>query len=100
MPPKFLRELRRRRDYVHARIAGLKGWSAVPAAGGFFAFARVAGVRDSIAFATGLLENAHVVVLPGAVFGKAGEGHIRISYGVAGIPRLEAAFDRIARLAG
>jgi aspartate/methionine/tyrosine aminotransferase len=93
--PAYLRELRGRRDYVQERLEGMRGWSAVPAAGGFFTFIRVAGMKDSIAFANRLLERAHVLMLPGRIFGKAGEGHIRLSYGVADIARLKLAFDRL-----
>ncbi len=96
--PAYLRELRRRRDYVQKRIAEIPGWTAVPAAGGFFTFVRVEGCTDSIRFAFSLLEEKHVLVLPGRIFGEAGEGHVRISYGVAGIVELREAFDRFADL--
>jgi aspartate/methionine/tyrosine aminotransferase len=93
--PAYLRELRRRRDYVQERLQAMRGWSAVPAAGAFFTFIRVAGMRDSIAFVNELLEKAHVLMLPGSIFGRAGEGHIRLSYGVADIETLGVAFDRL-----
>jgi aspartate/methionine/tyrosine aminotransferase len=95
VPPAFMRELRKRRDYVQARVAEMPGWSAVAAAGGFFTFVRIAGCADSIRFAHELLDRAHVLVMPGRIFGQAGEGHIRISYGVADVPTLKKAFDRI-----
>ena len=97
--PAFMRELRRRRDYVQERMGTMKGWSAVPAAGGFFAFVRIAGLKDSTTFAFDLLDKTHVLVMPGRIFGRAGEGHIRISYGVADVPTLESAFDRMLRFA-
>ncbi|MBI2222444.1 MAG: pyridoxal phosphate-dependent aminotransferase [Acidobacteria bacterium] len=96
--PAYLRDLRRRRDYVQERLASMPGWSAVPAAGGFFTFIRIDGMKDSIAFASRLLERAHVLMLPGRIFGEAGEGHIRLSYGVADVARLEVAFDRLHRI--
>lgn len=95
VPAAFMRELRRRRDYVQERVAQIPGWSAVPAAGGFFAFVRVEGCRDSVSYSHTLLDRAHVLVMPGSVFGQAGEGHIRISYGVADRKTLKKAFDRI-----
>jgi aspartate/methionine/tyrosine aminotransferase len=94
----YLREIRRRRDYVQERLAALTGWSAVPAAGGFFAFIRVDGLADSVAYAQSLLERSHVLVLPGRIFGAAGEGHIRLSYGIADLATLRVAFDRLERL--
>ena len=98
VPPAFMRELRRRRDYVQERVGEMPGWSAVPAAGGFFTFVRVEGCADSVAFARDLLDRAHVLVMPGRIFGEAGEGHIRISYGVADVTTLRKAFDRIQDL--
>ncbi len=94
--PAYLRELRRRSQYVQRRVAGIPGWSAVPPGGGFFTFIRIEGCTNSIEFTFRLLEEQHVLALPGRIFGEAGEGHIRISYGVAGVPRLKLAFDRIA----
>ena len=95
--PAYLRELRRRRDYVQKRLEQFPEWSAVPAAGGFFTFIRVEGLTDSVAFAKTLLDRAHVLVLPGRIFGEAGEGHIRMSFGIADVPTLKVAFDRIER---
>jgi len=95
--PSFLAELRRRRDFVHRRLAEIPGWSAVPAAGGFFAFVRVDGCTDSIRFAHHLLDTARVLVLPGRIFGEAGEGHIRLSYGVADRGQLGKALGRIKK---
>lgn len=99
VPPAFMRELRRRRDYVQERVAEMPGWSAVPAAGGFFAFVRVEGCANSVRFAHELLDREHVLVMPGRIFGEAGEGHIRISYGVADVATLKKAFDRIQKAA-
>ena len=44
-----------------------------------------------------MLEEAHVLVLPGSGFGKAGEGFIRIAATV-GIDTLKEAFDRIEKM--
>ena len=41
-----------------------------------------------------LLEKAHVLTMPGELFGQAGEGFLRIAC-TQGIPRLKEAFDRI-----
>jgi aspartate/methionine/tyrosine aminotransferase len=97
LPASFMKELRRRRDYVQERTGQIPGWSAVPAAGGFFTFVRVEGCADSVSFAHELLDRTHVLVMPGRIFGQAGEGHIRISYGVADLKTLKKAFDRIER---
>lgn len=97
VPAAFMRELRRRRDYVQKRVREIPGWSAVPAAGGFFTFVRINGCTDSVRFAHELLDRANVLVMPGRIFGESGEGHVRISYGVADVSTLKNAFDRIER---
>lgn len=52
---------------------------------------------SSTEFASLLLERAHVAVTPGSAFGKAGEGHIRISL-TNGRDWLERALERIRRV--
>jgi aminotransferase len=69
----FHTELTRRRRRVAETVAEIPGLQWVPAEGGFFAFVRVRGCTDSTALATRLLEDAHVVTIPGAAFGRSGE---------------------------
>lgn len=52
---------------------------------------------DSMGFATRLLEEANVVVIPGNGFGDAGEGYVRFALTVP-VPRIHEALDRISRL--
>jgi aspartate/methionine/tyrosine aminotransferase len=44
-----------------------------------------------------ILEEAHVLVLPGNTFGDSGEGYIRIAVTV-GIEKINEAFDRIEKM--
>jgi aspartate/methionine/tyrosine aminotransferase len=44
-----------------------------------------------------LLEEAHVLVVPGNAFGKSGEGYVRIACTV-GLDKLKEAFDRIENI--
>ena len=79
-PLSFNRDLMARRQ---ALIDGLKRiprlhWT--PTTGGFFAFVRVANCTDSAALCNDILEQAHVVTIPGVTFGHCGEGFIRLSY--------------------
>ena len=53
---------------------------------------------DDRAFCAFLLEKAHLLVSPGSVFGKAGEGHFRIACTVSQ-EKLAEAMDRLAALA-
>ena len=92
----FHREFVKRRTLLADRIATLPKLSWSPAGGGFFAFVRVEGCTDSNALASSLLEEAHVVTIPGAAFGRSGEGCLRLSFGsvseedlVEGLNRLE-----------
>jgi aminotransferase len=73
-----------------ARVGSLAG-------AGFFAFARVDGCRDSTALASRLLEEAHVVTIPGAAFGRSGEGCLRLSFGSASNEDLIEGLDRLGR---
>jgi aminotransferase len=100
-PRLFHREFIRRRQLVAERIGGMPRLEWTPTGGGFFAFARVSGCTDSTALAARLLEDAHVVTIPGAAFGRSGEGCLRLSFGsvsaddlVEGLNRLEEYFAR------
>ena len=96
-PLEFLPELRKRREILNDAIASAGGeWKMT--GGGFFALARFPGCEDSFAAATRLLEEAHVLTIPGALFGKAGEGFLRLSYGAASREDLHEALRRIAAI--
>jgi len=92
----FLPDMRVRRDYAASRLATMPGIEWTPTPGGFFAFAKVAGCSDSLSFSLRLLEEAGVATVPGRAFGRAGEGHVRLSYGSATMEGLSEAFDRLA----
>ena len=92
----FHPELRRRRQRLADWLRDMPSLEWAPVAGGFFAFVRVPGCVDSTALATHLLEEAHVVTIPGAAFGRSGEGCLRLSYGSVGESDLEKALERLA----
>jgi aspartate/methionine/tyrosine aminotransferase len=50
-----------------------------------------------VALAGDLLERAHLAVVPGSIFGKNGEGYIRLSYGSVGLDELHEACNRLAQ---
>jgi aspartate/methionine/tyrosine aminotransferase len=91
----FLSDMRARRDFAASRLAAMPriDWSPTP--GGFFAFVKVAGCLDSVSFSFRLLEEAGVATVPGRAFGRAGEGHVRLSYGSVTMEGLTEAFDRL-----
>ncbi len=90
-------ELRRRRDLLAAALPRIPGLHWAPTAGGLFAFVRVDGCADSARLANDLLEQVHVVTIPGASFGASGEGHLRLSYGYATSADLDEAVGRLER---
>ena len=93
----FHPEFVHRRQLVAGRIAAMPRLSWSPAGAGFFAFARIDGCRDSTALASRLLEEAHVVTIPGAAFGKSGEGCLRLSFGSVSGEDLVEGLDRLGR---
>jgi aspartate/methionine/tyrosine aminotransferase len=100
-PMRWLPELVARRDLLVDRLEHIAGVTPVRPAGGFFVMARVEGMTDSRSGALDLIEKQQVVTIPGAFFGRAGEGYLRISYGAVTRERLETACGRIeAFLAG
>jgi aspartate/methionine/tyrosine aminotransferase len=94
-PRLFHPEFIRRRQLVAERIAGIPALEWTPTGGGFFAFARVAGCTDSARLAERLLDEAHVVTIPGAAFGQSGEGCLRLSFGAASGDDLVEGLDRL-----
>jgi aminotransferase len=94
---QFHREFIRRRRLVSERLATIRGLSWSPTAGGFFAFARVAGCTDSTALAERLLDDVHVVTIPGSAFGRSGEGCLRLSFGSVSADDLVEGLDRLER---
>jgi aminotransferase len=94
-PRTFHAELLDRRRRLSSAMTRGAGVSWVPTAGGFFAFVRVDGCTDSNELAVRLLEEAHVVTLPGSSFGRSGEGCLRLSYGSVDADALDEAVERL-----
>jgi aminotransferase len=92
------RTLRDRRDRLVAslKVAGLG--SFVDPAGALFLFLRLPGGEDDRAFCHRLLEEQHVVAVPGSAFGPGGEASIRISFGAVPVERLDLVARRIAAI--
>ena len=84
------------RDLVLERIGSLPRLSLAPPAAAFYAFMRVDGLTDSLAFAKDLLAATGVGLAPGVAFGAGGEGHLRLCFASI-LPTLERALDRFAR---
>ena len=81
-------------------IQGLSRFPRVrvkPPAAAFYAFCRVDGLTDSLAFAHRLARQEKVGVAPGIAFGPAGEGYLRLCF-AASTQRLTAALDRLQKV--
>ncbi len=96
--PVMLAEYRRRRDFVLERLRSIPGVSIVTPKGAFYAYPNISvafrggRIKNSLEFATSLLEEAHVAVVPGEAFGT--QDHIRLSYATS-MGELERGLDRL-----
>lgn len=94
----MLSEYRRRRDFVIDRLRNIPGVTISTPKGAFYAYPNISvaygsgRVKDSLDFASRLLEESHVAVVPGEAFGT--NDHIRISYATS-TAELERGLDRI-----
>lgn len=92
---RFHDEMRARRKVLVEELATIPALHWTPTEGSFFAFVRVAGCTDSVALSSAILDAVDVVTIPGATFGRSGEGYIRLSYGAAGEDSLREACGRL-----
>lgn len=95
---EMVREYKRRRDYIVEKVNSIDGLSLNNPDGAFYAFINIKDVgASSEEFCNYLLDEECVAVVPGTVFGSAGEGFIRFSYAssyddiVEGLNRMEKA---------
>jgi aspartate aminotransferase len=82
------------RDIVMAGLAGFARVRAVRPDGAFYAFFRVDGMSDSLEFAKDLVRRRKVGLAPGAAFGLAGEGYLRLCF-ASSPERLAEALERL-----
>ena len=96
---QFLPELRKRRAALERALSDHPVLRWQPTGGGFFAFVRIVNGQPSESLAASLLEHTHVITIPGAAFGRAGEGFLRLSYGAVSADDLVEGCDRISQAA-
>jgi len=93
---KMVREYDRRRRFMVNRLNQI-GMSCFEPKGAFYAFPSIKATgMSSEDFATKLLEEEKVAVVPGSAFGQCGEGFVRCCYATS-LPTIEEAFKRIQR---
>ena len=94
--PALVGRLRNCRDRLLPQLAALPGVEVASPDGGMYAFFRVAGQDDSLAFAKRLVERHGLGLAPGAAFGSEGEGWLRWCFASRDLARLDAGVQRLA----
>lgn len=108
-PQECVAEMRadyiRLRDRILAGLAEIPGLTCTKPEGAFYVYPNVSaylgrsGVNTAMELATRLLQEAHVVAVPGEAFGT--QSHIRLSYAVShenvdeGVKRMKAFFAKL-----
>jgi aspartate/methionine/tyrosine aminotransferase len=95
--PALVQHLKTCRDTLLPALAALPGVEVAVPDGGMYAFFRVAGQGDSLAFAKHLVSDAGLGLAPGAAFGPEAEGWLRWCFASREPQRL---VEGVRRLAG
>jgi aspartate/methionine/tyrosine aminotransferase len=98
--PALVARLRGCRDRLIPQLAALPGVEVASPPGGMYAFFRVQGQDDSLAFAKRLVEHHGLGLAPGVAFGEEGEGWLRWCFASRDPLRLDAGVQRLARALG
>lgn len=88
----------RGRELVDAAFGSHPLFEYTSPAGAFYAFPRVRGCTDSLAFAEGVLTEEDVGIAPGYTFGPGNDAHFRVCFAQSHA-RLEEGLGRIVRYA-
>ena len=84
------------RDFLIARLRRIERVEVATPPGAMYAFFRVRGVEDSLAFCKRLVAEAGLGLAPGSAFGPEGEGCVRWCF-AAGEARLAQGVERLER---
>ncbi len=97
--PAMVAEYKKRVFYAAERINALSNMHVLyPPKGAFYLFINIKDTgMTSAEVAEKILDEAHVLTLPGNAFGKCGEGFLRIAC-TCGCEELGEAFDRIGKM--
>jgi aspartate/methionine/tyrosine aminotransferase len=96
--PGLVQRLRDCRDTLLPQLAALPGVRVAAPEGGMYAFFRVDGQDDSLAFAKRLVAEAGLGLAPGVAFGPEAEGWLRWCFASKDPTRLTDGVGRLARL--
>lgn len=96
--PKVVAVFKERLEYVEKRVKEIPFLSLHPVKGSMYAFINIsASGLTSMDFATKLLQEQQVLVIPGKAFGNSGDNYIRLA-ATQSIDVLKEAFDKIEKL--
>lgn len=84
------------RDHLVAALAQLQGVDIAAPPGAMYAFFRLRGLTDSLAFCKRLVREAKLGLAPGSAFGPEGEGFVRWCF-AADTARLDDGIARLSR---
>ncbi|MBI1396428.1 MAG: aminotransferase class I/II-fold pyridoxal phosphate-dependent enzyme [Betaproteobacteria bacterium] len=84
------------RDHLVRRLNALPGIDAALPSGAMYAFFRVEGMRDSLAFCKRLVAEHGLGLAPGIAFGPEGEGFVRWCF-ASDTARLDEGLERLER---
>jgi len=84
------------RDFLVGELRRLPGVTVAPPPGAMYAFFRIDGLSDSLAFCKELVRDAKLGLAPGRAFGPEGEGFVRWCF-ASDRPRLADGVERLAR---
>ena len=87
---------RQARDFLVAELREIPGIEIARPSGTMYAFFKVAGVTDSLAFCKKLVADAGLGLAPGSAFGASGEGFVRWCF-ASNEERLAAGVERLRR---
>lgn len=96
--PKLVDQFKERVYYAYERLKKLKNVSVMEPRGTFYLFPSIKATGlSSMEVTKILLEEAHVLVIPGNAFGETGEGHLRFACTIE-IDKMKEGFDRMEKL--
>jgi aspartate/methionine/tyrosine aminotransferase len=98
--PGLVQRLHKCRDTLLPALAALPGVEVATPEGGMYAFFRIAGQDDSLAFAKRLVLEAGLGLAPGAAFGPEGEGWLRWCFASRDPARLGQGVERLRAFIG
>ena len=91
-----IRRLSLLREFAYLRAREIEAFEVTETKGTFYLFPKVTGCNDSRELVLDILQTVETLVLPGSIFGNAGEGYIRISIGPLTADAVDEAFNRLA----